>query len=106
MVIERNLPDITVPAGAVVMIVGPLGTQVAQVEIYLFHCAEAAHGHGARWSLLSVQTSVVAFDVGVTANAIRYVKSRLSHAHSLLGQVASRSSSKLPIVVVGHFSLT
>ena len=101
------LPNVTVSTCAVVVVIGSLGSQVAQVELALFKRAETAHSHGTCWALRSVQTAVIALNVGVSAFAIGRIDTWSCHTNSLLGHEAGRCASKLLVVVVRcHFYST
>ena len=83
-----DLPDVTVSASAVVVIVGSLGAEVAQVEFTLLGRSETAHCHCTCRALRSVKTSIVALDIGIPAFTIGRIYTRSGHSHRLLGHIA------------------
>ena len=97
---NRDLPDVTVPTSAIVMVVRPLCSKISQPKLWLSDRSEASNGHCRCGSLLPVQSTITSFDVCVATESIRWVNGGPGHSDLLLRHVRSRRSSKLTIVLV------
>ena len=82
---QINLPNITVSSCSIVVIIGSLGSKFTKIEFRLHNLSKGANSHGASWSLLLVETTIITFDVRVSTGTVCGINRRSSHANCLLG---------------------
>ena len=94
------LPNITVSSCSIVVIIGSLSAEFTKIEFGLYNLSKGSYGHGTCRSLLLVESTIIAFNVGVSTDAIWRINGRSRHANLLLGKIACRGTTELFVMIV------